>query len=250
VKAIVQDRFGPPDVLRLSDTGLPEAGPDDVLVRVRAAALNPADWHILRGDPLVARLMGVGLTRPKARVAGICASRPAANHIESVAHVADLSAPAAPNLAGRIDQNNPVAARLWQPEMPRAKPWLSGLCLAPFDVWAHKLHMTCDVAAIGRGNHHQPLLVVWIGGFGRVNVIVRLEPPRPDWRLIHFRHGSGLRGAYRGWSGLWYRRNRQVQDMRPGILPEPSSDHSRELPSLHRLLPSVPDTCFGAGTSG
>jgi len=74
VKAIVQDRFGPPDVLRLADTGLPEAGPDDVLIRVHAAALNPADWHILRGDPLVARLMGVGLTRPKARVAGIDAA--------------------------------------------------------------------------------------------------------------------------------------------------------------------------------
>ena len=74
MKAIVQDRFGPPDVLRLSGTGLPQAGPDDVLVRVHAAALNPADWHILRGDPLVARLMGVGLTRPKARVAGIDAA--------------------------------------------------------------------------------------------------------------------------------------------------------------------------------
>jgi NADPH:quinone reductase-like Zn-dependent oxidoreductase len=74
VKAVVQDRFGPPDVLRLADTGLPETGADDVLVRVRAAALNPADWHILRGDPLVARLMGVGLTRPKARVAGIDAA--------------------------------------------------------------------------------------------------------------------------------------------------------------------------------
>ena len=74
MKAIVQDRFGPPDVLRLSDTGLPEAGPDDVLVRVHAAALNPADWHIVRGDPLVARLIGVGLARPKARVAGIDAA--------------------------------------------------------------------------------------------------------------------------------------------------------------------------------
>jgi NADPH:quinone reductase-like Zn-dependent oxidoreductase len=74
VKAIVQDRVGPPGVLRLSGTGLPEAGPDDVLVRVHAAALNPADWHIVRGDPLVARLMGVGLTRPKARVAGIDAA--------------------------------------------------------------------------------------------------------------------------------------------------------------------------------
>jgi NADPH:quinone reductase-like Zn-dependent oxidoreductase len=74
MKAVVQDRFGPPDVLRLADTGLPEVGPGEVLVRVRAAALNPADWHILRGDPLVARLMGVGLTRPKARVAGVDAA--------------------------------------------------------------------------------------------------------------------------------------------------------------------------------
>jgi NADPH:quinone reductase-like Zn-dependent oxidoreductase len=74
VKALVQDRFGPPDVLRLGETGMPEVGAGDVLVRVHAAALNPADWHILRGDPLIARLMGVGLTRPKARVAGIDAA--------------------------------------------------------------------------------------------------------------------------------------------------------------------------------
>jgi NADPH:quinone reductase-like Zn-dependent oxidoreductase len=74
VKAIVQGRFGPPGVLKLADTGRPEVGAGDVLVRVHAAALNPADWHILRGDPLVARLMGVGLTRPKARVAGIDAA--------------------------------------------------------------------------------------------------------------------------------------------------------------------------------
>ncbi|MGN6171605.1 MAG: alcohol dehydrogenase catalytic domain-containing protein, partial [Streptosporangiaceae bacterium] len=74
MKALVQDRFGPPDVLRLAETGMPEVGAGDVLVRVQAAALNPADWHILRGDPLIARLMGVGLTRPKARVAGIDAA--------------------------------------------------------------------------------------------------------------------------------------------------------------------------------
>ncbi len=70
MKAIVQERFGPPEVLRLADIDTPEVGADDVLVRVRAAALNPADWHILRGDPLVARLMGIGLTKPKDPVAG------------------------------------------------------------------------------------------------------------------------------------------------------------------------------------
>ncbi|MGW0576726.1 NAD(P)-dependent alcohol dehydrogenase [Streptomyces sp. NPDC002920] len=74
MKAIVQERFGPPDVLRLADTERPEAGAGQVLVRVRAAALNPYDWHMLRGDPFVARLAGVGLTRPKSRVAGIDAA--------------------------------------------------------------------------------------------------------------------------------------------------------------------------------
>jgi NADPH:quinone reductase-like Zn-dependent oxidoreductase len=80
MKAIVQERFGPPEVLRLVDTDVPEVGAGDVLVRVHAAALNPYDWHMLRGDPLIARLMGVGLTKPKARVAGI----DAAGRVEAV----------------------------------------------------------------------------------------------------------------------------------------------------------------------
>jgi NADPH:quinone reductase-like Zn-dependent oxidoreductase len=74
MKAIVQERFGSPDVLQFVDTDLPEIGPDDVLVRVHAAALNPYDWHMLRGDPYVARFMGeVGLTKPrhKHRIAGV-----------------------------------------------------------------------------------------------------------------------------------------------------------------------------------
>ena len=70
MKAMVQERFGSPDSLRFMDAERPAVGPDDVLIRVHAAALNPADWHILRGDPIVARLMGIGLTKPKARIAG------------------------------------------------------------------------------------------------------------------------------------------------------------------------------------
>jgi NADPH:quinone reductase-like Zn-dependent oxidoreductase len=74
VKAVVQDRFGPPETLRLEDVDLPRIGPDDVLIRVHAAALNPLDWHVLRGDPLIARFLGVGLTRPRARIAGVDAA--------------------------------------------------------------------------------------------------------------------------------------------------------------------------------
>src|SRR6478752_6158402 len=72
MKAIVQDRFGPPDTLRLVDAARPEIGPGGVLIEVHAAAVNPYDWHMLRGDPRIARLVGgVGLTRPKARIAGV-----------------------------------------------------------------------------------------------------------------------------------------------------------------------------------
>jgi NADPH:quinone reductase-like Zn-dependent oxidoreductase len=80
MKAIIQDRFGPPDVLQLADTEVPQIKANEVLVRVRAAAVNPYDWHMVRGDPFVARLMGAGLTRPKSRLAGI----DAAGRVEAV----------------------------------------------------------------------------------------------------------------------------------------------------------------------
>ena len=70
MKAIVQDRFGPPEALRFEDVDPPRIGAGDVLVRVHAAALNPYDWHVLRGDPRIARLMGIGLFRPRNRIAG------------------------------------------------------------------------------------------------------------------------------------------------------------------------------------
>ncbi len=48
MKAIVQDRYGAPDVLRLEDVERPVASDDEVLVRVEAAAVNIGDWHLLR----------------------------------------------------------------------------------------------------------------------------------------------------------------------------------------------------------
>jgi NADPH:quinone reductase-like Zn-dependent oxidoreductase len=69
VKAIVRDRYGSPDVLELTDIDKPEPGDDEVLVRVHAASVNPADWHFLRGTPYIARLQ-LGLRKPKDRVLG------------------------------------------------------------------------------------------------------------------------------------------------------------------------------------
>ncbi|MCS7482028.1 NAD(P)-dependent alcohol dehydrogenase [Umezawaea endophytica] len=69
MKAIVQHRYGSPDVLELKDVPQPVPGPGELLVRVRAAAVNAYDWHFMRGDPYLARL-SMGLRGPKERVRG------------------------------------------------------------------------------------------------------------------------------------------------------------------------------------
>ena len=70
MKAITQKSYGAPqEVLALDDIAGPVVGEDDVLVRVQAASVNPADWHIIRGDPYLARL-SFGLRGPKEPVPG------------------------------------------------------------------------------------------------------------------------------------------------------------------------------------
>ncbi len=69
MKAIVRERYGPPDVLELRDVPDPTVADGAALVRVKAASANPADWHLLRGDPSIARL-SFGLRTPKDPVLG------------------------------------------------------------------------------------------------------------------------------------------------------------------------------------
>jgi NADPH:quinone reductase-like Zn-dependent oxidoreductase len=69
VKAIVQDRYGSPDVLELRDVDMPTPGADEVLVRIHAAGLDPGVWHLMTGLPYLVRL-GFGLRAPATRVRG------------------------------------------------------------------------------------------------------------------------------------------------------------------------------------
>ena len=64
VKAIVYGRYGSPDVLELTDIDQPVVRDDQVLVRVRAASVNPADWHFIRGLPYLVRMIN-GLRKPR-----------------------------------------------------------------------------------------------------------------------------------------------------------------------------------------
>jgi NADPH:quinone reductase-like Zn-dependent oxidoreductase len=69
MKAIVSTKYGSPDVLQLKEVAKPTPKDDDVLVKVYAAGVNAADWHWLRGDPLVGRFM-YGLLKPKNTILG------------------------------------------------------------------------------------------------------------------------------------------------------------------------------------
>ncbi len=72
MKAIVQDRYGPPELLKLREIEIASPGRGEVLVRVKAASLNARDWHYLRGDPYLARLGSPALSpfTPKTKVRG------------------------------------------------------------------------------------------------------------------------------------------------------------------------------------
>ena len=63
MKAIVYCEYGTAEVLKLQDVEKPTPKDDEVLVRVRAAAINPLDWHYMRGTPYLVRLEA-GLRKP------------------------------------------------------------------------------------------------------------------------------------------------------------------------------------------
>jgi NADPH:quinone reductase-like Zn-dependent oxidoreductase len=69
MKAVVQTEYGTPDVMRLADVDTPSIRENEVLVRVRAASVNPPDWAGVHGAPYIVRL-AFGLRRPKLGIRG------------------------------------------------------------------------------------------------------------------------------------------------------------------------------------
>ena len=65
MKAIVYHDYGSPDVLRLAKSQSRFQRDDQVLVRVRAASVNPLDWHFMEGTPYIVRAMGVWTPQAK-----------------------------------------------------------------------------------------------------------------------------------------------------------------------------------------
>jgi NADPH:quinone reductase-like Zn-dependent oxidoreductase len=70
MKAIIYTKFGSPDVLRFEEVEKPVPKDNEILIKVRAASVNPYDLHFISGTPLVVRLMGGGLFKPKRKIPG------------------------------------------------------------------------------------------------------------------------------------------------------------------------------------
>jgi NADPH:quinone reductase-like Zn-dependent oxidoreductase len=70
MKAVVWDRYGPPEVLRLEEVDKPVPADDEILVHIRAATVNRTDCHRRAADPFIWRLL-LGLRRPKQRTLGM-----------------------------------------------------------------------------------------------------------------------------------------------------------------------------------
>lgn len=69
MKAFMYQRYGPPQSLRMAEVAKPWPKADEVLIKVRAASANAADWHVVRGKPLFSRAT-LGLLRPKHQILG------------------------------------------------------------------------------------------------------------------------------------------------------------------------------------
>jgi NADPH:quinone reductase-like Zn-dependent oxidoreductase len=70
MKAFIYEKYGPPETLRMAEVEKPAPNADEVLVKVRAISVNPADWHSMRAKPLFSRV-NLGLLRPKHKILGV-----------------------------------------------------------------------------------------------------------------------------------------------------------------------------------
>ena len=70
MRAVVQDRYGPPSVLRIEEVVKPVPKDDEVLIRVRASTVTQSDTHLRAANPFVWRFF-VGLRRPRIRTLGV-----------------------------------------------------------------------------------------------------------------------------------------------------------------------------------
>src|ERR1039457_369704 len=100
MKAIVYQHFGSPDILECQEVEKPVPGHDEVLIKVRAASINPLDWKLMKGGPFIMRLL-LGLGKPKLKRPGVdvagegeaVGKNVKRSHVRSEEHTPELQSP-------------------------------------------------------------------------------------------------------------------------------------------------------------
>ena len=115
MKAVVYTRYGPPDVLQLTDVETPAPKDNEVLVKVHAVSLNASDWEMLRGKPLYSRIMGP--FRPRCHILG----SDIAGRVEAVGRNTTLVQPGEDVFADILSQMGGFAEYVCVPERALAR---------------------------------------------------------------------------------------------------------------------------------
>jgi len=123
MKAAIYTSYGPPDVVRVADVEKPVPKDGEVLIKVRAASVNPLDWRLMKGKPravgIMARLLKMPIGRPGVDFAGeveavgskVTQFKPAT---QCSADAAELSRSMRPR-ARKVSSRNPTASRSSKP---------------------------------------------------------------------------------------------------------------------------------------
>lgn len=164
MKAAVREHYGAPDVVHLADVERPEPGAGEVLVAVRAAGVDRGVWHLLTGLPLLVRVAGFGLLRPKNPVLGM----EVAGVVEAVGPGVALLAPG-DRVFGTCDGSFAEFVRTSADRLARTPARLTDEGAATLPVsGTTALQAVADVAAVRDG---QRVLVIGAsGGVGAVAV--------------------------------------------------------------------------------
>ena len=70
MKAVIYEKYGPPEVLQLKEIENPVPTGNKVLVKIHASSINYGDRMLVSGKPFLIRLMGYGILSPKHRILG------------------------------------------------------------------------------------------------------------------------------------------------------------------------------------
>jgi NADPH:quinone reductase-like Zn-dependent oxidoreductase len=135
MRAIIFDRYGSSDVMELREIDRPVVGDDRALVRVRAASVNPIDWHFMTGLPYLLRLQG-GLLRPKINRLGL----DLAGEVEAVGENVTRLHPG-DEVFGAVDEDAPGKA------MPKLGSLAEYVCVSEGSVVPKPAGLTFEQAA-------------------------------------------------------------------------------------------------------